>query len=70
MVARTSWLVRGVHNRLVGHRLGCKVVVLVVLEVQEVRPRTLPDKGGLVLGEMHELMSVVRAEVCCTWLGP
>ena len=64
------WLVRGVHTRLVGHTLGCTVVALVVLEVQEVRPHTLPDKGELVLGEMPELMSVVRAEVCCTWLGP
>ena len=46
------------------------MVALVVLEVHEVRPHTLPDKGELVLGEMPELMSVVRAEVCCTWLGP
>ena len=66
MVARASWLVQGVHIRLVGHTLGCEVVVLVVLGVQEVRPRTLPDTGELVLEEMHELMSVVRAEVCCT----
>ena len=46
------------------------MVVLVVLEVQEVRPRTLPDKGGLVLEEMHELMSVVQAGGCHRWLGP
>ena len=46
------------------------MVVLVRWGVQEVRPCTLPDKGGLVLGEMHELMSVVQAEVCRIWLGP
>ena len=70
MVVRTSWLVRGVHTRLVGHMLGCMMVAPVVLEVQEVRPRTLPDKGEPVLGEMHESMSVARAEVCRIWLGP
>ena len=42
----------------------------VVLEVQAVQPRTLPNKGEPVLGEMRELMSVVRAEVCRVWLGP
>ena len=41
-----------------------------VLEVQEVRPRTLPDKGELVLEEMHGLMPVVRVGVCRGWLGP
>ena len=60
----------GVHTCLVGHTLGCTVVVLVVLEVQEVRLRTLPDMGEFVLGEMHELMSVVRAEVYRIWLEP
>ena len=70
MVARTSWLVRGVHTRLVGHALGCTVVVLVVLEVQEVRPRTLPDKGELVRGKMHGVTPVARAGVCRRWLGP
>ena len=46
------------------------MVVLVVLEVQEVRSRTLPDKGEFVLWEMHELTTVVRAGVCRRWLGP
>ena len=63
------WLVRGVHTRLVGHTLGCTVVALVVLEVQEVRPYTLPDKGDLVLGEMHGLTPVARVGVCHRWLG-
>ena len=49
--------------------LGCKVVVLLVLEMQEVRPRTLPDKGEPVLGEMYESVPVVRAGGCRRWLG-
>ena len=40
--------------------VGIKVVVLVVLEVQAVRPCTLPDKGKLVLEKMHGLMPVMR----------
>ena len=38
---------RGVHTRLVGHTLGCKVEVLVVLEMQEVWPRTLRRRASL-----------------------
>ena len=41
-----------------------------VLEVQEVRPRTLPDKEELVLGEMHGVTPVARAGVCHRRLGP
>ena len=40
-----------------------------VLEVQEARLRALPDKEELVLGEMHELIPVVRAGGCRRWLG-
>ena len=70
MGARASWLVREVNTRLVGQRLEQKVVVLVVWEVQEVRLRTLPGKGGVVLGEIHGMKPVVRTGVCHRRLGP
>ena len=38
-------------------------------EVQEVRPCALPDKGELVLGEMHGVTPVARAGVCHRQLG-
>ena len=53
-----------------GQRLEQKMVVLVVWEVQEVRLRTLPDKGELVLGEMHGVTPVAWAGGCYRGLGP